>query len=118
MEDEVNHDDVDEVIAELIDEGLLIEHVDEVTGEKTYSISNDAETRAPALWNANIEDLKKTLYRLFMADMVTIMFSEEGPMMDTVALTPLAFDAKARETLDFYDQQYLKHLINVFEQSI
>lgn len=118
MEDEVNHDEVDEFIEELIEQGLIIEHIDELTGEKGYSISNEAQHRAPALWETHIDDMKKTLYRLFMAGVVTIMFSEEGPMMDTVALTELAFDEKVVSTLDFYDQQYLQHLINVFDQSI
>lgn len=118
MEEETNHDEVDEFIAELIEQGLIIEHVDDETGEKTYSVSNEAQTRAPTLWETHVDDLKKTLYRLFMAGVVTIMFSEEGPLMDTVALSELAFDEGTVSSLDFYDQQYLKHLINLFDERI
>lgn len=118
MEEEVNHDDVDEFIAELVERGILLEHIDEATGETMYSVSNDAAEKAPALWETHVDDLKKTLYRLFMAGMVTIMFSEEGPLADTVALTDLAFDKEAASSLDHFDQQYLQHLINVFEETI
>lgn len=118
MEEEVNHDEVDDFIAELIEQGLILEHLDPDTGEKMYSISNKAQEQAPALWETHVDDMKKTLYRLFMAGVVTIMFSEDGPMMDTVALTELAFDEKVVATLDFYDQQYLAHLINVFDSNI
>lgn len=118
MEEEVNHDEVDDLIAELIEQGLIIEHLHPETGEKLYSISNKAQDHAPDLWEAHIDDMKQSLYRLFMAGAVTIMFSDEGPMMDTVALTDLAFDEKTVETLDYFDQQYLKHLINVFDSKI
>ena len=39
-------------------------------------------------------------------------------MYDTVALTEQAFDPAVVSTLDHFDQKYLEHLINVFEENI
>ncbi len=117
MEDEVNPDDVDEIIEELIEEGILIEHIDPETGEKLYEVSREAESRAPDLWEVHTEDMRKAIYSLFMAGFVTMMFSEEGPMNDTVSLTDLAYDEVAIAQLDYFDQQYLKHLIKAFDNS-
>ena len=113
MDDEINHDDVDEVIEMLLDLGLLIEHIAE-DGEKLYEISPDAKEHAPELWEANADEVKRVIYELFMKGMVTIEFSDDGPLFDKVALTDLAADAAEVEKLEWHQKKYLEHLIKVF----
>jgi hypothetical protein len=116
--DDYEEDDIDDFINELVEIGMLIEHLDEKTGETLYQIAPEAKDRMPGLWDVHVEDMKQSMYRLFMAGVVTMMFSEEGDMYDTVALTEQAFDPAVVATLDYFDQKYLEHLINVFEENI
>ena len=97
----------------LLDLGLLIQHTAE-DGEKLYEISPDAKEHAPELWEANADEVKKVVYELFMAGMVTIEFSDDGPLFDKVALTDLAADAAEVEKLEWHQKKYLEHLIKVF----
>lgn len=117
-DDNYEEDDIDDFIQELVETGMLIEHLDEVTGETLYQVASEAKDRMPGLWDVHVEDMKHSMYRLFMAGVVTMMFSEEGDMYDTVALTEQAFDPAVVSTLDHFDQKYLEHLINVFEENI
>lgn len=114
--EEQDYEDIDEVIGELVDSGLVIEHVDEKTGDVRYEVSERAKKEAPEFWAAHVMDLRKTLYELFAKDMITINFSMDGPMMDTVALTDLAFDKQAVDALDHYLRDYLNVLINVLAE--
>lgn len=116
MDDEVNHDDVDEVIEMLLDLGLLIEHMGD-DGEKLYEISPDAKEHAPELWEANADEVKKVIYELFMKGMVTIEFSNDGPLFDKVALTELAFDSAEVDKLEWHQKKYIEHLIKLFGES-
>lgn len=117
-DDDYEEDDIDDFINELVEAGMLIEHLDEKTGETLYQIAPEAKDKMPGLWDVHVEDMCQSMYRLFMAGAVTMMFSEEGPMQDTVALTEQAFDPAVVSTLDYFDQKYLEHLINVFEENI
>ncbi len=115
MEDE-DEQGIDEVIEQLVEDGVLTEHLNE-NGEIMYGVSATAKDKAPAFWDAHIDDLTKTLYRLFMLGIVTIMFSDDGPMLDSVALTEAAFDPNEVSKLDAFDQIYLNTLIQVFEKN-
>lgn len=109
-----NEDEVDKFINELIDMGLLIEHINDVTGEKSYEIPSDVKERAPFLWEIHMKDIKKAIYRMWQHGMVDIMFSEEGPLADVVTLTDLAFNKDAVDALPEIDKVYLEHLIKIF----
>ncbi len=108
-------DDLDDLIDALVEDGILIEYVAE-DGEKFYQVSPKAEKYVPDLWEEHVKDMKKTLYRLFMEDMVTIEFSEEGPLHDRVSLTDSAYDPIKVANLNVFDQMYLKALIKTFDE--
>lgn len=110
----MDKDEVDNFIDELVAMGLIIEHINPSTGEKSYEIPPDTKERAPFLWEIHMKDVKKAIYRMWQHGMVDITFSEEGPLSDVVVLTDLAFDKDAVDALPEVDRIYLEHLIKVF----
>lgn len=50
--------------------------------------------------------------------MVDIMFSEDGPLQDSVTLTDLIYDEEAVSKMPVEDQMYLEYLIKVFTRHI
>lgn len=109
-------DELDEFIQYLVDMGIIIEHVTS-TGEKKYSVSKEAETFAPDLWEAHLLDIRKHIYKMWEYGIVNITFSENGPLEDRVSLTDLAFDEETVSKLSIPEKDYLDTLIKAFHNS-
>lgn len=110
--------EADGYIDSLVELGVIEEIVDPVTGQISYRVTPSAEHLAPGLWDANLSELKKTLYRLWNHGVVTIMFSDKGPLMDSIALTDEAFDKSVTDSLEPADRAYLDALIKVFQEPL
>lgn len=108
---------IDDFINELVELGMLIEHIDKITGEKKYEITEKSKEFAPFLWESHLDDVKKSLYRQWQYGMVDITFSEEGPSSDLITLTDLAFNAEEVAKLPEDDRNYLNYLIKVFQEN-
>ena len=111
----MNEDDLDELIDQLVEEGVLIRTVDE-SGEEFYKVDPSAEDKFAQLWEQHVFEVRRVVSRLFMAGMVDVTFSEDGPLYDKVSLTEDAFDLEKVSQLSEENRNYLTYLINTFDE--
>lgn len=107
-------DEIDEMIEALVNDGILVRYVDE-SGEEFYKVHPSAEEKFALLWHEHVMSARKAISRLFMAGMVDINFSEDGPMHDRVCLMEDAFDEEKVSQLSEEDRAYLKSFIKTFD---
>ncbi len=110
-------DELDKLIQDLVDAGAIDTKIDSRTGEVLYQFNENIETLIPELWEEHQKELKKMLYRLWEKGVVTIMFSDKGPLEDTVALTEDAFNPEVVNELSDMEYEYLKSLIYTFDNN-
>ena len=109
--------EVDEFIQYLVEIGALIVNKSE-DGEDRYEISPHSKEVAPMLWKAHMDEIKDSIYRLWQHDMVTIEFSADGPLADSVMLTENIYDQDKVAAMPEEDQFYLEHIVNIFAKFI
>lgn len=112
----IEKDDVDEKIERLVALGVLIEHLDESTGEMYYEVSPEAYKIVPALWEAHVKDMGEKMRALWMADMIDYQISEHGHAEDMITLTDNAFDEAKVNALPDMERNCLIHLREVFQK--
>lgn len=108
-------DELDKLIQDLVDAGAINTIVNPDTGETLYQLNENIEVLVPGLWEEHQKEFKAMLYRLWEEGVVTIMFSDKGPMEDTVALTEDAFNPEVVNKLSEIEKEYLKSLIYKFD---
>lgn len=111
----MNEDDLDRLIEDLVEQGVLIRSVDD-SGEEFYKVDPSAEDKFAQLWEEHVFEVRKAVSRLFMAGMVDVTFSEEGPLYDKVSLTEDAFDLDKVSQLSQENRDYLNALIKTFDE--
>ncbi len=110
-------DELDKFIQDLVDAGAINTMISPETGEVLYQLNENIETLVPGLWEEHEKELRKMLHRLWEKGVITIMFSEEGPLEDTVALTDDAFNPEVLGNLSEMEYEYLKSLIYTFDNN-
>ena len=85
MSEEEDQQDADRLAYYLEIGAVSLEGMDE-NGEMIYSISEDAETLAPELWQSHTEYVDRSLIELYEQGMVEIEYNED--LEATIHLTP------------------------------
>ena len=108
--------ELEELISQFVDDGLLIKHWDDNRKEYVYEVSVRAKEEAPELWEMHIKDLQRGLHRMWQKDFVDITFSEHGYTEDKILLTEKAFDPVELNKLSKDDRKYISMLIQAFDK--
>lgn len=107
--------EVEDLINQFVEDGLLIKHWDDNLKESVYEVSPRAKEEAPELWEMHIKDLQRGLHRMWQKDFVNITFSEHGYADDKIVLTEKAFDPVELNKLSVDDRKYISMLIQAFD---
>ena len=107
--------ELEELISQFVEDGLLIKHWDDNLKEHVYEVSVRAKEEAPELWDMHIKDLQRGLHRMWQKDFVDITFSENGYADDKIILTEKAFDPVELNKLSVDDRKYVSMLIQAFD---
>jgi len=108
-------DELESLISQFVDDGLLIRHWDDNLKEYVYEVSVRAKEEAPELWAMHVKDLQRGLHRMWQKDFVDITFSENGYTEDKIILTEKAYDPVELNKLSVDDRKYISMLIQAFD---
>ena len=113
---DLSGEELDRVIDNFIERGLLTAHWDEKLKETVYQVQELAKVEEPDLWELHVKDLQRGIYRMWQDDFVSVSFSDEGFEYDSVRLLPKIYDEKEISKLSGDDQRYVSQLKKAFEK--
>ena len=116
IESDYTEEELELIIANFVERGLLTPHWDEKLQETLYQVNEIAKVEEPALWEMHIKDLQRGIYRMWQEDFVSLTFSEDGFEHDSVKLTDKVLDDEAVSKLSEDDQRYIDQLKKAFER--